>query len=84
MIFYNKKSFFLQVIYSTTHWLRMWAILQQPTSQDTLVAASHFLAQVVKIFLPRHMGGGLVIGLAIINVSALFVPSVTGYVLLEL
>jgi len=61
----------------------MWVILQQPTSQDTLVAASHFLAQVDKIFLPRHMGGGLVIGLEIINVSVLFVPSVKGCVLLE-
>ena len=32
VIFYNKKSSFLQVIYLTTHWLRMWAILQQSTS----------------------------------------------------
>ena len=50
VIFYNKKSFFLQVIYSTTHWLRMWGILQQPTLQDTLILASHFLAHVVKVF----------------------------------
>ena len=50
VIFYNKKSSFLQVINSTTHWLCMWAILQQPTSQDTLVAVSHFLAHVVKFF----------------------------------
>ena len=82
MVFVNKKSFFLQVIYSTTHWLRMWGILQQPTSQDTLVAASHFLAQVVMIFFAQAYGGGLVIGLAIINVSVLFIFSVKGYVLL--
>jgi len=52
----------------------MWAILQQATSQNTLVAASHFLAQVVKVFFcPGTWVGGLVIGLVIINVSALFV-----------
>ena len=58
VIFYNKKFSFLQVIYSTSYWLRMWAILQQPISQDMLIAASHFLTQVVKIFLPKYMGGG--------------------------
>ena len=45
-----KKYFFSHVIYSTTHWLRSWAILQKPTLQDKLVAASHFLAQVAKDF----------------------------------
>ena len=50
VVFYNKKHSFLQVIFATTHWLRTWAILQRPSSQDTLVAASHFLAQVAKDF----------------------------------
>ena len=50
VVFDNKKSSFLQVIYSTTHWLRTWAILQKYTLQDKLVAASHFLAQVAKDF----------------------------------
>jgi len=44
---------FLQVIYSTTHWLRTWAILQKHTLQDKLVAAFHFLAQVAKFFFAR-------------------------------
>ena len=35
------------------------------------------------VFLPRHIGGGLVIGLAIINVLVLFVSSIIGCVLLE-
>jgi len=34
----------------------MWAILQQPTSQDTLVAVSHFLAHVVKVFFAQPHG----------------------------
>ena len=46
----TKKSFFLQVIYSTTHWLRTWAILQKFSLRDKLVAASHFFAQVAKDF----------------------------------
>ena len=46
--FYNKQPSFLQVIYSTTHWLRIWAILRPSTSQDILVAASHFLERVAK------------------------------------
>ena len=29
VVFDNKKAFFLLVIYSTTHWLRSWALLQQ-------------------------------------------------------
>ena len=56
MIFYIKKSSFLQVIYSTTHWLRTWAILQKYTLQDKLVAASHLLAQVAKDFFARAHG----------------------------
>ena len=54
--FYNKQPSFLQVIYSTIHWLRMWAILQPSTSQDVLVAASHFLEQVAKEFFARTHG----------------------------
>ena len=54
--FYNKQPSFLQVIYSTTHWLRTWAILQPPTLQDVLIAASHFLEQVVKEFFVRAHG----------------------------
>jgi len=51
VIFCNKKSSFLQVIFSTIYWLRTWAILQQPTSQDILVAASlFFLVQVTNDF----------------------------------
>jgi len=50
VVFDNKKSSFLQVIYSTTHWLRTWAILQKFSLRDKLVAASHFLAQVAKFF----------------------------------
>ena len=50
VVFDNKNYSFLQVIYSTAHWLRSWAILQKHTLQDKLVAASHFLAQVVKDF----------------------------------
>jgi len=42
VVFYNKKHSFLQVIFATTHWLRTWAILQRPSSQDILVAAAHF------------------------------------------
>jgi len=70
VVFDNKKIFFLQVIYSTMHWLRTWAILQKHTLQNKLVAASHFLAQVAKVFfLPGHMGGGLVLGLTVISVK---------------
>jgi len=50
VVFDNKKSSFLQVIYSSTHWLCTWTILQKLTLQDKLVAASHFLAQVAKDF----------------------------------
>ena len=50
VVFDNKQSSFLQVIFSTTHWLRTWAILQRPSSQEMLVEASLFLAQVAKVF----------------------------------
>ncbi|WVZ57739.1 hypothetical protein U9M48_008086 [Paspalum notatum var. saurae] len=33
------------VIFSTIHWLRSWAILQKPSSQDLVIAASQCLAQ---------------------------------------
>ena len=69
VILYNKKKFFLQVIFSTTHWPRTWAILQRHTSQDILVVASLFLGQVAKNFFPRHMGGDLGLELTVISVS---------------
>jgi len=51
VVFDNKKNLsFLQVIYSTTHWLRTWAILQKHTLQDKFVAAYNFLAQVANDF----------------------------------
>ena len=54
-VFENKHSSFLQVLYRTTHWLRTWATLQQPTSQEALVVASRFLEQVAKdIFSQAH------------------------------
>ena len=57
VVFNNKKYFLLQVIYSTTHWFRSWAILQKHnTLHDKLVAASHFLAQVAKDFFARTHG----------------------------
>jgi len=31
VVFDNKKHSFLQVIFATTHWLRIWAILQWPS-----------------------------------------------------
>ena len=71
VVFDNKQSSFLQVVFSTMHWLRTWAILQRPSSQEVLVEASLFLAQVAKIFLPEHMGGGLVLGLTAIKVSVI-------------
>ena len=77
MVFNNNFFSFLQVIYSTTHWLRTWAILQKHTLQNKLVAASHFLAQVTKVFfLPGHMGGGLVLGLTVISVEGYISKSV--------
>ena len=77
VVFDNKKFSFLQVIYSTMHWLRTWAILQKHTLQNKLVAASHFLAQVAKVFfLPGHMGGGLVLGLTVISVEGYISKSV--------
>ena len=54
-VFENKNSSFLQVLYRTTHWLRTWATLQQPTSQEAFVVASRFLEQVAKdIFSQAH------------------------------
>jgi hypothetical protein len=35
-----ENNFFLQIVYSTTHWLRTWAILQKPTSQEMVVVVS--------------------------------------------
>ena len=56
VVFDNKQSSFLQVIYLTTHWLRTWAILQRPSSQNILAVASHFLAQVAKDFFAQAHG----------------------------
>jgi len=56
VVFDNKKHSFLQLIFATTHWLRTWAILQRPSSQDTLVAVSYFLAQVANDFFVRVHG----------------------------
>ena len=52
---FEKKctSFPLQVIYSIIHWLRTWVVLQKPTSQGLVVAASQHLAQVAKEFFTR-------------------------------
>lgn len=56
VVFENKRSSFLQVLYMTTHWLRIWATLQQPTSREALVADSHFLEQVAKdVFTQAHV-----------------------------
>ena len=55
-VFDNKRSFFLQVIYLTTHWLRSWTILQRHTLLDKLVVASHFLEQMIKDFFSRAHG----------------------------
>ena len=56
VIFENKQYSFLQVIFSITHWLRTWAILQKPTTQDSVVAASQCLAQMAKDFFTRAHG----------------------------
>ena len=56
VVFDNKKSFFLLVIYSTTHRLRTWAILQKYSLHDKFVVASHFLAQVAKVFFAQAHG----------------------------
>ncbi|CAO2147719.1 unnamed protein product [Urochloa humidicola] len=45
-----------KVIYSVTHWLRTWAILQKPTSQDLVAVATQRLAQVVKEFFTQAHG----------------------------
>jgi len=55
-IFENKHTSFLQVIYLTTHWLRTWAVLQKSSSQEVVVAASRYLAQVANEFFTRAHG----------------------------
>ena len=77
VVFDNKQSSFLQVIFSTTHWLRTWAILQRPSSQEVLVVTSLFFfgSGGQGFFLPGHMGGGLVLGLTAIRVSGLLSSS---------
>jgi len=57
LVFEKKRtSSPLQVIYSIIHWLHTWAILQKPTSQDLVVAASQQLARVAKEFFTRAHG----------------------------
>jgi hypothetical protein len=46
----------LQVIFKIVHWLRSWAILQRPTSQDMVVAASQYLMLVAKGFFTQAHG----------------------------
>lgn len=45
-----------QVIYMVIHWLRTWLILQKPDLQDTVVAVSQQLMQVVKDFFSQAHG----------------------------
>ena len=55
VVFENKQSSFLQVLYMTTHWLCTWATLQQPTSRETLVVGSQLLEQMAKdVFTQAH------------------------------
>jgi hypothetical protein len=56
VVFDNKSPNFLQVIFTTSHWLRTWSILQQPSSRDSLVAASQCLVQVAKAIFARAFG----------------------------
>ena len=72
VVFDNKKNSLLQVIFATTHWLRTWAILQWPSSQDILLAASHFWPRWPRNFLPECMGGSLVLGLTAISVLGFY------------
>jgi hypothetical protein len=56
VVFDNESPNFLQVIFTTSHWLRIWSILQQPSSRDSLVAASQCLVQVAKAIFARAFG----------------------------
>jgi hypothetical protein len=58
----------LQVIFTTTHWLRSWVVLQRHEPHSMVMEASQCLEQVATKFLsqahgwlrssyPRHMGG---------------------------
>ena len=71
VVFDNKQFSFLQVIFSTMHWLRTWAILQRPSSQEVLVETYLFWLRWPRYFLLGHMGGSLVLGLTAIRVSDL-------------
>ena len=54
LVFEKKRtSFPLQVIYLIIHWLHTWAVLQKPTSQDLVVAATQQLTLVTKKFFTR-------------------------------
>jgi len=75
VIFDNKQFSFLQVIFSTMHWLRTWAILQWPSFQEVLVETSLFWLRWPRYFLLGHMGGSLVLGLTAIRVSGLLSSS---------
>ena len=74
-VFDNKQSSFLQVVFSTMHWLRTWAILQRPSSQEVLVETYLFWLRWPRYFLLGHMGGSLVLGLTAIRVSGLLSSS---------
>ena len=75
VVFDNKQFSFLQVIFSTMHWLRTWAILQRPSSREVLVETSLFWLRWPMYFLLGHMGGSLVLGLTAIRVSGLLSSS---------
>ena len=57
LVFEKKRSSSpLQVIYSIIYWFRTQAILQKPTSQDLVVAATQQLARVTKKFFTQAHG----------------------------
>jgi hypothetical protein len=56
VVFDNKSPIFLQVIFTTSHWLHTWSILEKPSSGDSLVATSQCLIQVAKAIFARAFG----------------------------
>jgi hypothetical protein len=56
LIFENKQTSFLQVIFTILRWLRTWAILQKPTTQGLVTAASQQLALMAKVFFTQAYG----------------------------
>jgi hypothetical protein len=64
----------LHVLHLAIHWFRSWAMLQKPIFQEMVLATCQRLEQLVKeFFLPRLMGGDLVLILITIRVSGLLV-----------